>query len=358
MENGTSLPKSNVAVIFYILASLTLAVIGLIYLESILKPLIIAFFVWFIIHRVKLLLDKININGKHLPSFVNNILALLIIAAIIYLTTELVIRNLEGLVSSMPEYIEEFNKSYEDASTLLNDPRYAEYFQKWIDGLDLAGMSRSLINSLSGVVANIAVVVVYVIFFLMEEGSRKLKIEKLFPVKDKGYNRFAGNVKKINDSIRFYIWSKTVFSLITGALSYFVLIIMNVEYAFLWSFLIFIFNFIPYIGPLISSLLPAIFAALAKGDLMYAIYVFAAMEGVQIFLGNFIEPIFVGKGSNLGPVTVILALAFWGMIWGITGMLLAIPIAALTVIICSQIPSARFLAILLSEKGEIDELKD
>jgi predicted PurR-regulated permease PerM len=357
MENETLLPKTDAATIFYTLASLTLAVIGLIYLESILKPLIIAFFVWFIIHRVKLLLDKININGKHLPSLINNVLALLIIAGIIYLITELVIVNLEGLVTSMPEYIAELNRSYEDASTLLNDPKYAEYFQKWIDGLDLTGMARSLVDSLSGVVANIAVVIVYVIFFLMEEATRKVKMEKLFPVKEKRYHRFTNNLKKINESIRFYIWSKTVISLITGALSYIILLIMNVDYAFLWSFLIFIFNFIPYIGPLISSLLPAIFAALAKGNLMNFVYVFTAMEGVQIILGNFIEPKFMGKGSNLGPVAVILVLAFWGMIWGIVGMILAVPIAALTVIICSQIPSARFLAILLSEKGDIGELE-
>ena len=147
MENETLLPDTDAATIFYTLASLTLAVIGLIYLESILKPLIIAFFVWFIIHRVKLLLDKINIVGKHLPSMINNILALLIIAGIIYLITELVIVNLEGLVQSMPEYLAELNRSYEDASTLLNDPKYVEYFQKWIDGLDLAGMVRSFIDS-------------------------------------------------------------------------------------------------------------------------------------------------------------------------------------------------------------------
>jgi predicted PurR-regulated permease PerM len=47
------------------------------------------------------------------------------------------------------------------------------------------------------------------------------------------------------------------------------------------------------------------------------------------------------------------SLAFWGMIWGIVGMIMAIPIMSVVVIICSQIPSARFVAILLSEKGEI-----
>ncbi len=133
---------------------------------------------------------------------------------------------------------------------------------------------------------------------------------------------------------------------------------MGVEYAFLWSFLIFIFNFIPYVGPLFSSLFPAIFAVLTTSDLMQFVYVFAAMEGVQIILGNFVEPKMMGKGTNLGPVIVIVALAFWGMIWGIVGMVLAVPVTAVLVIILSQIRSTRFMAILLSEKGEITGMED
>jgi len=133
---------------------------------------------------------------------------------------------------------------------------------------------------------------------------------------------------------------------------------MGVEYAFLWSFLIFIFNFIPYIGPLISSLFPAVFAVLISGDLMQFVYVFGAMEGVQIVLGNFVEPKMMGKGTNLGPVIVIIALAFWGMIWGIVGMILAVPVTAVLVIILSQIHSTRYMAILLSEKGDILKMED
>jgi predicted PurR-regulated permease PerM len=65
----------------------------------------------------------------------------------------------------------------------------------------------------------------------------------------------------------------------------------------------------------------------------------------------------MGKGTNLGPVTVIVALAFWGMIWGMVGMILAVPVTAVFVIILSQIPSTRYLAIILSEKGDIPEIE-
>ena len=159
-------------------------------------------------------------------------------------------------------------------------------------------------------------------------------------------------------SVRSYIWSKTVISLITAAVSYVILIIMGIDYAFLWSSLIFVLNFIPYVGPLISSLLPSIFAVLITGDFMQFLYVFVALEAVQIVLGNFVEPLIMGKGTNLGPIAVVISLAFWGMIWGIAGMILAVPVTAVFVIILSQMPSTRYMAILLSEKGNLPEIED
>jgi predicted PurR-regulated permease PerM len=140
--------------------------------------------------------------------------------------------------------------------------------------------------------------------------------------------------------------------------SYIVLLIMGVEYAFLWAFLVFILNFIPYIGPLISSFLPAVFAVITSGELLQFVYVFVALEIIQIIIGNFVQPMVMGKGTNLSPITVIVALALWGMLWGIVGMILAVPIMAVIVIICSQIPSARYIAILLSDKGDIPDIEE
>ena len=115
-------------------------------------------------------------------------------------------------------------------------------------------MATSLLSSLTGFVANSAVVLVYVIFFLMEDAAYHVKMDKLFPTKKHDYTKFIHNLRSIGESIRYYIFSMTAISLVTGTISYVILLIMGVEYAFLWSFLIFILNFFPYIGPLISSL--------------------------------------------------------------------------------------------------------
>jgi len=358
MEKESLLPQMRISSVFNTLAALTLAIIGLIYFGSIFKPLVIAFLIWFIINQLKVSLGKIKIAGRAMPSVIRSILAFAIIFIIIYLVAEVLIVNIEGIVASMPEYIANLNTSFEKVSAIINNPNYAEYLQKWINNLNLSGMASSIVSSLSGFVANSAVVIVYVIFFLMEDAAYLVKMDKLFPSKKHEYKKFMHNLRSINDSIRYYIWSMTAISLVTGAVSFVILLIMGVEYAFLWSFLIFILNFIPYIGPLISSIFPSVFAVITSGELIQFVYVFAAMEGIQIIIGNFIQPMVMGKGTNLSPIVVIIALAFWGMLWGIVGMILAVPIMAVMVIIFSQVSSTRYLAILLSEKGDIPELED
>jgi predicted PurR-regulated permease PerM len=274
----------------------------------------------------------------------------------IYIIVELLIHDLEGIAAEMPSYIANLNDRYSELSTFINDPQFTEYLQKWINSADLSGLATTAINSLSGIVANLAIVLVYVIFFLMETANRRNKIAKVFPDKGVKYDRFMNTLNQFSVAVNTYLWSKTVISLVTGVFSYLLLLLLKVDYAFFWSSLIFLLNFIPYIGPLISSVLPAIFAVITSGDPWQFVYVFAAMEGVQIILGNFVEPKVFGKGSNIGPVAVILALAFWGLIWGITGMILAVPITAILVMILSQIPSARSIAIFLSEKGNIPDI--
>jgi len=353
MEKESLIPKISAQGLFFTFGTLALSVLALVYLDTLIKPIIIAFLVWFIIHQIKITIGKIKIKGRSLSPLFSSILALLIIFGVIYAVVELLIVNIEGIVAAMPEYLSNFDNVFKDFSAFINDPKYAEYLQKWINGLNLTGMATSFVNSLSGIVASFAVILVYVIFFLMEEATQKIKIEALFPVKGKSYNNFINNLRNISKSIQLYIWQMTFISFITGAVSYLILLAMDVEYAFLWSFLIFMLNFIPYIGPLISSLLPAIFAVLITGNPWQFVYVFLALEGVQVVLGNFVQPKLMGKGSNLSPVVVLVSLAFWGMVWGIVGMILAVPIMSVVVIICSQVPSARFVAILLSEKGVV-----
>ena len=79
-----------------------------------------------------------------------------------------------------------------------------------------------------------------------------------------------------------------------------------------------------------------------------AVAIFIILNGIQIIVGNYLEPKMVGRSLNLSPLVVILSLAFWGALWGIAGAFLCVPITVAVMIILSQFPGTRTIAILLS----------
>jgi len=141
----------------------------------------------------------------------------------------------------------------------------------------------------------------------------------------------------------------------TGFLSYFALLIIGVDAPLFWAFLIFVLNFIPTIGSLIATAFPTVFAVLQFGELTTGIIVLAVVGAIQLVIGNGVEPKLMGSSLNISPLVVFLTLAIWGVIWGISGMLLSVPITVILMIIMSEFPGSRPLAILLSQKGTLNE---
>ena len=129
---------------------------------------------------------------------------------------------------------------------------------------------------------------------------------------------------------------------------------IGIELPGLWAFMIFLLNFIPTVGSLVATIFPSIFSILQFGDLSHFLLVLGFIGAVQLFVGNFLEPRMMGSRLNISPIVILISLTFWGFIWGIIGMILAVPIMAMIIIICSQFPKAQSIAIALSKNGEID----
>ena len=149
---------------------------------------------------------------------------------------------------------------------------------------------------------------------------------------------------------------KTFASFLTAFLAYWVLFFIGVNFPLLWAFIIFIFNFIPYVGSFMATLLPSVFAALQFNSFSYFFWVFLSVQAVQTLVANFIEPRIVGKSLNLSPLVVLIALTVWGTIWGVLGMIIAVPVTSILVIIMAQFPNTRKVAVLLSESGDINSM--
>jgi AI-2 transport protein TqsA len=134
---------------------------------------------------------------------------------------------------------------------------------------------------------------------------------------------------EIEQKIRSYITTKLIISLVTGILVGVTLSLFGLELALVFAILTFLLNFIPSVGSLIATLLPIPVAVAQFSDSPWTIAgVILIPGGIQMAIGNGIEPKIMGEGLQLHPVTVLLALSFWTLLWGPIGAILAVPITA------------------------------
>ena len=327
----------------------------IIYFKDLLKPIAMALIVWYLIKTIYNLIGKIKIRGNPLPRLVRSILSLGFLFVVVEITLDLIISNLSQMIANYSVYKVSFDNFMVNLGGFLGIENITVRMQEQLNQLDLQGFLSGILSSLSSVVGNLVIVVIYVVFMLIEEVSFSKKINLLFRDPERRL-RTQKILDAIFESTNKYITLKTLISLLTAALSYIILILFGVDYAFLWAFLIFLFNFIPYIGSLVATLAPALFALLQFGSIWYFVWVLVCVEIVQVVVGNYVEPKIMGRSLNLSPLVVVVSLSFWGYVWDILGMFLSVPITSIMLITLAQFPATRNLAILLTENGNIDNI--
>lgn len=156
-----------------------------------------------------------------------------------------------------------------------------------------------------------------------------------------------GALDKINSQVRNYLVIKTVMSLINGLIVWIVLALFGVDFALLFGFLAFLLNYIPNIGSLVATVLRVGFALFQFGTIWTPLWILVITVGTDQVLGNLVEPRMMGKGLGLSPLVLIFSLVFWGWLWGIPGMIMAVPLVAVIKIVCRNVPSLRPVAVLI-----------
>ena len=146
----------------------------------------------------------------------------------------------------------------------------------------------------------------------------------------------------IDQRIKRYLLIKVGLSAVTGILVGGCLAVLGVELALVFGVLAFVLNFIPSVGSIIATLLPLPLVLVNPEHGTLTIALAMALPGlVQLVVGNIIEPKMMGDSLELHPITILLALIFWGMLWGIPGMLLAAPMTAVLRILLSALEITR-----------------
>jgi predicted PurR-regulated permease PerM len=145
--------------------------------------------------------------------------------------------------------------------------------------------------------------------------------------------------EKIQRSIYSYMGIKTLISLGTGILATIICLIFGIKFPLFWGFLTFILNYIPSIGSIIATIPPVLMAVIQYDSFKPIIFLLILLIGVQMVMGNVVEPKIMGNKLRLNTLTVIFGLVFWGYLWGITGMMVSVPLLVLLKLIFEQIPA-------------------
>lgn len=307
----------------------------LIYTRAMMIPLVIAIFFYTILVQVATLLHKKLSFPSWLAITVSVLFFALCFAGIIYFTVNSVGSFLKGaemyrdnLLSSTADLVSKLGQHgiELDQTSILN----------YIRELPLLNWFQNFGKQLFSLLSNTTLIILFIIFLFI--GEKKALPS---PTPNVLLQQILTNISK-------YLSVKLITSLVTAGFVWLILLSFQVKLAFLFALFTFLLNFIPSIGSIIAVLLPTPVLFLQYGfDAQFWVIV-GLMAAAQFIIGSLIEPKMMGEGMDLHPVVVIACLIFWGLVWGIPGAFLSVPITASLKIILSKIKYTRPLAELLA----------
>ena len=200
----------------------------------------------------------------------------------------------------------------------------------------------NMLFAFKGLFRNMFLVFLIVLFILIEASGFPGKLQAAFPNPEKT----LGHFKAMTASVNQYMGVKAIFSLATGILVWLLLALIGVDFAPTWGLLAFLLNFIPNIGSIIAAV-PAILLALIQLGWPSALLTMLGYLVVNITIGNFLEPRFMGRKLGLSTLVVFLSLLFWGWVLGPIGMVLSVPLTMIVKIALAANEDTRWVAVLL-----------
>ncbi len=326
--------------------------IGLLYYGSeLLIPLAIAILIWHLINALAGFYHRLVVAQRRLPGGLCYLAALLTIFGALTLMVELIMDNVAQVSQAAPAYeanLSDLLNSIYDQVGLKTAPSFTQI----IEQISVGSLVAAVAGTLGGLARGGGIVIVYVVFLLLEQSIFERKLHALLADPGRA-ERLHRVLVRIARQIEGYLWVKTLSSLLTGVVSFAIMWLVGVDFAEFWALVIFLLNFIPIIGALLGVVFPSLLALVQFETIGPFLITSTALAATQFVVGNIVEPRLMGRKLNLSPLVIILSLAFWGMLWGVVGMILCIPIMVIVMIICAHFAPTRPIAIVLSSDGEI-----
>ncbi|MBN1517348.1 AI-2E family transporter [Candidatus Sumerlaeota bacterium] len=321
-----------------VLAAVALA-FGLHYTRQILIPFVLAAFAVSLVAPVH---DQLVLKFK-CPRMIGVAVAMLVVLVFLTVLTLLIATAVNQIVERVGAYTDDFTALARKGLERVNQMGFKVDQASILEDLrgSIPGMVRDTFGTMFSLAGRVVFVLVFTLFLLIGRNPKIIR---------------SGIYAEVDRKIRKYIGIKFIASAVTGLLVWAALSAIGLELAFVFGVLAFLLNFIPSVGSIIAVLLPVPLAFAQFSTWPPIILVIVIPTAIQFTIGNVLEPQFLGEGLDIHPAVVLLALAIWGLLWGVVGALLSVPMTAIIKIILMQTKTLRPIG--LAMEGKLPGYKD
>lgn len=340
-----------------ILAGLALLIIMMNYGKFILMPLAFSAFFAMLLNPLVKVFERWKL-GRAFSIILTLLVVLIIFAGVLSLISAQFIQFAERI----PEVTEKLKTvstaaiEYLEESLGVSQQEQSEYLQQGINNLiDQSGnFMSSLLSATTNIFTVMTLMPIFIFFMLYYQEMYRTFFQKLFEVKKRGNSNVDQLLDRIQGVTQDYLVGMLTVIGILAVLNTTGLFIVGLDHALFFGVFASLLAIIPYIGIIIGALPPLIFALLLTDSLLTPVFVIAVFGTVQFLEGNFITPRIVGSKVSINPFVAMVALIIGGEIWGISGMILFVPLIGILKVVFDQIPEMKPYGYLLGNSKTYD----
>jgi len=298
-------------------------------------------------------ISQLRIGNFRIANWLASIVAVALIASGLLTLAGLVISQINTVLSTTLSYTDDAQRAVAQMFSWMGEDVEASVLAT-VRSIEISSYLRSAAGQAGTILSQVVLIILFVGFLFAERVWFGTKLENLMEDQAKA-RRISAIMGSIIRRVNRYLLVKALISTVTGIAIFLLLRVFSLEFAVAMGLLTFVLNFIPSVGSIIATLIVTLVAYIQVPEPQTAVLIFVLAGMTQFLLGNVIDPMLMGKTLRLSSFGIIISLAFWGAVWGIPGMFLAVPFMVSAMIICSHIPAARPVAVLLSREGLPEE---
>lgn len=330
-----------------VIVAVILSFAAIYWLRGILTPLALAAFLLIMMDGFARVLDR-RIPG--LPSKAAMPVAITLVLLALVLSVYIVADNINSFVNDTNEYVPRLNARLNDFASRIGLAEEAPTIQSLIGRLSPGRIVTGVARGVQSFASDSIFVLIYLGFLIATRRGFSRKVRALFP--DPNDRREASEVfEGVRHGVETYLWVQTVTGAMIAFASYLLMAFMGESNAMFWAFFIFITGYVPIVGAAVGTIAPGLFAFVEFTTLWQPLVILVGLQAINFFVGNVIYPRMQGDSLNLDPVVVLLALAFWGGLWGLPGAFLSTPLTVMAMVVLAQFKGSRWIAVLISNNG-------